>query len=973
MILGAVGTGLTFIPPQGRPHDHFASGFRSEVLYGWAPAGPTDHPNLMQILGRTMTWRLDAQTANTSTTSGLEDTAEITVALVPTGAQRGIGGRLPPRRRLDRDDPADRLRRPGPDHGCGHEPLGLAAHASPPPTRVVLEILAAANGFVRASGSDSSFSVALERPDDVSGSWVIGPAQGSHVEIQHAKISATVNQSGPNAVLDVGAESDHVIVNIKLGSDSFLSAVLPPSLRLDSKIGLGVNTQTGFYLNGGVALVVDLPVNLTLDAGGVIGMTLQALHLRIGFTEPNQQTTDPDSASFTVGFTVDASVQVAGGVFKATVAGIGMAFALKQARRRSDGRDGHDRRALATGPGLRAAQRDRRRDQRRRDLRRRVHRLRRDERRIHRRPAAPPRPRSDRARHHRARHARHQDPGPRRRLGAARHPGRAVLARRFSSASASPCPASAASSASTTPSTATPSQPACGPRPSMRSCSRPTRSGRRRTSSRSGARPCRSRSGTPSSGRCSSSAWGTDSLCTLELAVLIELDPNPVQIVLLGSFRFAAPEHRRPAGPAARRHHRCADLRPGRPSRSRPRWSTASSAPSRSAAGWSWSPVAATTAPSCSRSAASTRSTPRPRTCPVPDRIRVDISGTRQPAPAPRGLPRDHQPVVPVRRSGRAARRGRAARPRRLARARRPHPVACRTSGSAPRSRPGSPCRTTAVRCSRCPSTSCSRGPGPWHVQGYASLTLLFFTLTLPIDASWGDDSGPTATTAQPLTLVHDALSAPDAWSASMPPGRRRSSSSSRRPATSCPRTRSPRCPVTSGSCRSACRSPTSASSPCRPRRRSTSTGLTLSGVAATDTAEVDRRLRRRPVRRSDRRPGALPAVVRADARGPGRWRLDRRRRQRHRRGDDLQDRAGRRRQPVHADPGGCWPWTTPLPSCTRRRPRLLGRSPRWWPRCPTPCGTSPATAPPLTASLAAQSAGGRRLLDAVGVAGAAT
>ncbi len=89
MILGAVGTGLTFIPPQGRPHDHFASGFRSEVLYGWAPAGPSDHPNLMQILGRTMTWRLDAQTANTSTTSGLETTGEITLALVPREHNEG--------------------------------------------------------------------------------------------------------------------------------------------------------------------------------------------------------------------------------------------------------------------------------------------------------------------------------------------------------------------------------------------------------------------------------------------------------------------------------------------------------------------------------------------------------------------------------------------------------------------------------------------------------------------------------------------------------------------------------------------------------------------------------------------------------------------------------------------------------------------------------------------------------------------
>jgi hypothetical protein len=62
-------------------------------------------------------------------------------------------------------------------------------------------------------------------------------------------------------------------------------------------------------------------------------------------------------------------------------------------------------------------------------------------------------------------------------------------------------------------------------------------------------------------------------------------------------------------------------------------------------------------------------------------------------------------------------------------------------------------------------------GPGPWHLHGYASLSLLFVTLSLPIEATWGDASPPTAETVQPLTLVRDALSSAAAWSASMPAG----------------------------------------------------------------------------------------------------------------------------------------------------------------------------------------------------------
>ena len=619
----------------------------------------------------------------------------------PAGVFIRVGGSIAMTQRIGYGDP-------DPTTGAVTNPSGwqLSVTSTDP---VVLEILAAANGFVRASGTDSSFSVALERPDDVSGSWVIGPAQGSHVEIQHAKISATVNQSGPDAVLDVGAESDHVIVNIKLGSDSFLSAVLPPSLRLDSKIGLGVNTQTGFYLNGGVALVVDLPVNLTLDAGGVIGMTLQALHLRIGFTEPDQQTTDPDSASFTVGFTVDASVQVAGGVFKATVAGIGMAFALKQLTGDPTGATGTT--AGRWQPGL---------------------------------DFVPPNgigvastpPRSPAGGSSATTRRAANTPAP--------CSSTSASVRSRSTSPRSPC-STPRSRATTATGRCSSSWPCSSRRHPARLRLHPLRRRRhprhqphhrqRRHRSRAadqGPRrdPVPARPDRPGAAHLRGLApdhadLGRAHRGRADVPVLLghrqplhararrpdRARPQPGPDRAARQLPVRRAQHRRPAGPAARRHHRCADLRPGRlhaPGGAGQQQARHLHDQRRAGPGRSWRRRRHLRA--LDRRLPPAVHPARERACARPDPGRHQRH--RQPAPPARGLPRDHQPVVPVRGPGRAARRRRAARPRRLARARRPHPVACRTSGSAPRSRPGSPCRTTAVRCSRCPSTCCSRGPG---------------------------------------------------------------------------------------------------------------------------------------------------------------------------------------------------------------------------------------------------------------------
>ena len=62
-------------------------------------------------------------------------------------------------------------------------------------------------------------------------------------------------------------------------------------------------------------------------------------------------------------------------------------------------------------------------------------------------------------------------------------------------------------------------------------------------------------------------------------------------------------------------------------------------------------------------------------------------------------------------------------------------------------------------------------GPNPWHVHGSASLEFLFFSVSMDVDLTWGDDhavSLPAAPVIGPLT---QALQAPSSWSAQLPAG----------------------------------------------------------------------------------------------------------------------------------------------------------------------------------------------------------
>ena len=265
-------------------------------------------------------------------------------------------------------------------------------------------------------------------------------------------------------------------------------------------------------------------------------------------------------------------------------------------------------------------------------------------------------------------------------------------------------------------------------------------------------------------------SWGSGTICSLELAVLIELDPSPVQIVILGSFRLTAPTEdiglvRLRADLLGRLKFDPLDfMLEAELVDSRLGTFTISGGLVFVARGGDDAAFV------LSVGGFNPHFTP-PDHIPVPDRLRVDISGSDNPR-----LRLEAYVAITSQsfQFGARAELHAAAGPLAVDGwlgldaliAWLPHfRFSVEISAGLSLSYDGSPILEISIDV-------LLEGPGPWHVHGHASLSLLFVTLSLPIDASWGDDAGPTAPTAQPLTLVHDALSAPDAWSASLPSGR---------------------------------------------------------------------------------------------------------------------------------------------------------------------------------------------------------
>jgi hypothetical protein len=62
-------------------------------------------------------------------------------------------------------------------------------------------------------------------------------------------------------------------------------------------------------------------------------------------------------------------------------------------------------------------------------------------------------------------------------------------------------------------------------------------------------------------------------------------------------------------------------------------------------------------------------------------------------------------------------------------------------------------------------------GPNPWHVHGSASLQILFFSVSASVDLTWGDDNAISLPAAPVIAPLVAALIAPSSWSAQLPSG----------------------------------------------------------------------------------------------------------------------------------------------------------------------------------------------------------
>src|SRR5437588_5217234 len=762
--LGAGGTGGAVIPPvphEGAhdPHGHDKTSFRSEVLYGWEPAGPADHPNLTQLLARTLTWPLDGQVASTASTPAVEETIDLTFALVPGEHNRGDWGVL------FRLSGATAITIP-----LGKKPDGSPTGwqlAITSTDGVAVVMLFAANGFVRGAGSGYRASIALERPDDINGSWVIGPDAGSHLEIQHARVALTLADDSRGWLLDVGAHADHVILNLEVGRDSFLRAVLPPSLRIDTTLGLGVDTRRGFYLDGGVALVVDLPVHLTLGPAEVLAVVVQGLHLRIGLTAADPGGGGAAGASVTVGLTVDAAVQIAGGVFSATVAGVGFAYSIKQVTPGSDsGTAGRWQPKLTPVPpnGVGIVVRsgpvngggyigyDADRGEYTGALQLRVKLAAIDlnitalgmlDTRI---------PGHDGDWALLLILAATFTPGIQLGAGVALTGLGGVLGINHSVDSDA---IAAGLRTKSLDAILFPPDPVAQA-PHIFAVWRQT---------------LPLSDGDTVVGPMVRLSWGGPSnICTLELAVLIEFGRSRTQIVLLGSFQFSAPTQT--TGLVRLRADLAGRLRFDPLDFLLQAELVDSKLATFTITGGLVLAARRGNDPAFVLSVGgfNPHFTP-PSNVPVADRIRVDIRGSDNPR-----LRLEAYVAITSQsfQFGARAQLHASAGPLAIDGwlgldaliAWLPHfHFSVEISAGLSLSFEGSPVLEVSIDV-------LLEGPGPWHVHGYASLDLLFFTLSLPIEATWGEDAGATAQIAQPLTLVHDALSAADAWSAALPPGR---------------------------------------------------------------------------------------------------------------------------------------------------------------------------------------------------------
>jgi hypothetical protein len=168
-----------------------------------------------------------------------------------------------------------------------------------------------ASAFQRGSGADLSFKATFRRSDKQKSVAKVGNPNGSHLEFDKLNIELALATSGQSIVMRTKGTA--LVIDIGDG-DGFLQKVLPRQLRLESDLGIGLDSKRGFFIDGGTKLEATIPINKPLG-----GFRVDHLTAGIGLaTQPGE------GANFAL--ELSGAFELDLGVLKASVDRLGIAL-----------------------------------------------------------------------------------------------------------------------------------------------------------------------------------------------------------------------------------------------------------------------------------------------------------------------------------------------------------------------------------------------------------------------------------------------------------------------------------------------------------------------------------------------------------------------------------------------------------------------------------------------------------------------
>jgi hypothetical protein len=289
MILGAVLGAASVLVPYDE-----SNAWNVQTLYGWEPDPASTHPQADMVLSRMASAQLRYKQASTSTAEKLT----LSMAVVPP-AHGGWGffGALSA-------DAAWTI-----PYGQNWE-LKLDA-AIPDGVEFFIAGKGAADQstFQRGGGLDPKFKATFRRSDNAKGVVKIGKPSGSHLELDKLSVEVALSAAGQSVLLRTKGTA--LVIDLGDG-DGFLQKVLPKQLRLESDLGIGIDSKRGVYFDGGAKLEATIPINKPL--GG-----FRVDHLTVGLgLEPK------DGEAANASFELSGAFELDLGVLKASVDRLGI-------------------------------------------------------------------------------------------------------------------------------------------------------------------------------------------------------------------------------------------------------------------------------------------------------------------------------------------------------------------------------------------------------------------------------------------------------------------------------------------------------------------------------------------------------------------------------------------------------------------------------------------------------------------------